>query len=84
MCDFLYMPVNESTVEAVLGRAGWRRAVFAPFVRAALNFLMLAAGKHRLIGPANPAQAQHLRKRIRRAKEGRAEGTSSKTSASGC
>jgi hypothetical protein len=44
---------------------------FIPFVRVALNFLMLAAGGHRLIGPANPAQAKTLRERIKRAKKGR-------------
>ena len=71
VCDFLYLPVNESTVEAVLGRAGERGAAFAPFVRAALNFLMLAAGNHRLVGPSNPTHERHLRGRIRRAKKGR-------------
>lgn len=68
--DFLYLPVNESTVEEALGRAG-ERAAFAPFVRVALNFLMLAAGGHRLVGPANPAQARTLRERIKRAKKER-------------
>ncbi|MFO0800197.1 MAG: hypothetical protein U0804_22245 [Gemmataceae bacterium] len=71
LCDFLYLPVNESTVEEVLGRVGGRGASFAPFVRAALNFLMLAAGGHRLVGPANPAQARTLRERIKRARKDR-------------
>lgn len=69
--DFLYLPVNESTVEEALGRAGVRGAAYVPFVRAALSFLMLAAGRHRLVGPANPAQARTLRERIKRAKKER-------------
>ena len=69
--DFLYLAVNESTVEEVLGRVGGRGAGFAPFVRVALNFLMLAVGGHRLVGPANPAQAKTLRERIKRAKKER-------------
>jgi hypothetical protein len=71
VCDFLYLPVNQSTVEEVVERAGERGAVYAPFVRAALNFLMLAAGGHRLVGPANPAQARTLRDRIKRARKER-------------
>lgn len=43
----------------------------APLVRVALNFLMLAAGNHRLVGPANPAQARTLRERIKRARQDR-------------
>jgi hypothetical protein len=69
--DFLYLPVNESTVEEVLGRDKDRAAAFAPFIRVALNFLMLAAGGHRLVGPANPAQAKALRERIKQAKKER-------------
>lgn len=69
--DFLYLAVNKSTIEEVLGRVGGRGAGFAPFIRVALNFLMLAAGGHRLVGPANPAQGRTLRERIKRAKKER-------------
>jgi hypothetical protein len=71
VCDFLYLPVNESTVEEVLRRAGDRGAAFAPFVRVALNFLLLAAGGNRLVGPVDPAQARTLRERIKRARKER-------------
>ena len=71
VCDFLYLPVCESTAEEVLRREGELGAFFTPFVRVALNFLMLAAGGHRLVGPANPAQARSLRERIKRARKDR-------------
>lgn len=62
------------TIEEHLGAAPWTNGggiQHAPFIRVVLNFLMLAAGGHRLIGPADPAQTETLRKRVKRAKKGR-------------
>lgn len=69
--DTTGLPVSRSTVEEVIGRADERGTRFVPFLRVVLNFLMLAAGGHRLVGPANPAQARTLRERIKRARKER-------------
>lgn len=44
-----------------------------PFFRAALNYLLLAAGTKRLICPPDPTQVRSLRQRMKRAKKDRDE-----------
>lgn len=71
LLDYAAISDGHTTPPPELYTEGGPAAWFTPFVRVALNFLMLAAAGHRLVGPANPAQARTLRERIKRAKKER-------------
>jgi hypothetical protein len=69
--DFFTVGVRDMRFEDVLATSQGAVAKHVPFVRVALNYLLLATGHTRLVCPPNPAQVRHIRAKIKRAKKDR-------------
>jgi hypothetical protein len=69
--DFYTVGVSQGRFEDMFDRHATSSAKHVPFLRAALNYLLLAAGANRVISPPDPTQVRSIRRRIKRASKER-------------